>query len=158
MVTFFQYGGSADTEHELPQLSYRCVGLVEEMGPTDQSYRMQLPHHWAGSPLEIAVFPNGSDTAIPVSKLVKDLGVQAHSMFSPSAQCTEAANMAMAIDLHDNALLPRAFEIDLHHFIRGFSASASRIWNASLFARPRCRYQLSRANSKISYIIGKWHA
>ncbi len=91
MVTFFQYGGSADTEHEPPQLAYGCVGLVEEMGPTNQSYRMQLPQHWAGSPLEIAVSSDGSDTAIPLSKLVKGLGVQAYNMFSPSAQCTEAA-------------------------------------------------------------------
>ncbi len=28
----------ANTEHEPPQFSYCCMGLVEEMGPTDQSY------------------------------------------------------------------------------------------------------------------------
>ncbi len=43
-------------------------------------------------------------------------------------------------------------------FIRGLSASAPRIWYASLFAKPRCRYQPSRANSKISYKVGNWHA
>ncbi len=32
--------------------------------------------------------------------------------------------------------------------------SAPRIWHASLFTKPRCRYQPSRANSK----IGNWHA
>ncbi len=29
---------------------------------------------------------------------------------------------------------------------------------AGLFAKPRCRYQPSRANSKISYTIGNWYA
>ncbi len=32
-----------------------------------------------------------------MSKLVKDLGVQADNVFSPSAQCTEAANKAMRL-------------------------------------------------------------
>ncbi len=45
-------------------------------------------------PLRLSFFPGGSGTTIPVSKLVKDLGVQADNMFSPSAQCTEAANKA----------------------------------------------------------------
>ncbi len=37
----------------------------------------------------------GSGTQIPVSKLVKDLGVQTdNNMFSPSAQYIEAANKA----------------------------------------------------------------
>ncbi len=35
-----------------------------------------------------------SDIPIPVSKLVKGLGVQADNMFSPFAQCTEAAKKA----------------------------------------------------------------
>ncbi len=43
-------------------------------------------------------------------------------------------------------------------FIRGFSASAPRIWYAYLLAKPRCRYQLSTANSKISYKACNWHA
>ncbi len=38
--------------------------------------------------------PNGSGISIPVSKLVKDLGVHTDYMFSPSGQCTEAANQA----------------------------------------------------------------
>ncbi len=99
MATFFQYGGCADTEHEPPQKSYGCVGLVEEMGPTNQSYRMQLPHHWAGSPFEIAVFPDGSGFAIPVSKLIEDVGVQTDNMFSPFAQCTEVANKARRLTI-----------------------------------------------------------
>ncbi len=42
----------------------------------------------------LSFVPDGSDTPIPVSNLVKDLGVQRDNMFSPSAQCTEAANKA----------------------------------------------------------------
>ncbi len=45
-------------------------------------------------PLRLSFFPGGSGTTIPVSKLVKDLGVQADNMLSPSTQCTEAANKA----------------------------------------------------------------
>ncbi len=40
------------------------------------------------------VFPDGSGTAIPVSKLFKDVGVQVDDLFSPSAQCTAATNKA----------------------------------------------------------------
>ncbi len=43
-------------------------------------------------PLRLSFFPDGSGTPIPVSKLVKDLEVQADNMFSHSTQCTEAAN------------------------------------------------------------------
>ncbi len=43
-------------------------------------------------PLRLSFYPNGSGIPIPVSTLVKDLGVQTDNMFSPSAQCTEAAN------------------------------------------------------------------
>ncbi len=39
-------------------------------------------------------FLDGSGTPIPVSKLDKDQGVQAHNVFSPSAHFTEAANKA----------------------------------------------------------------
>ncbi len=46
------------------------------------------------SPLRLSVFPVGYGTAIPVSKLVNDLGVQTDNMFSPTALCTEAANKA----------------------------------------------------------------
>ncbi len=34
-------------------------------------------------PLRLSFFPDGSGTSIPVFKLVKDLGVQTDSMFSP---------------------------------------------------------------------------
>ncbi len=68
------------------------MGLVEEIGPTDQSY--QLSPNWVRSSPEIVFFPDRSGTPIPVSKLLKDLGVQTANMFSPSAQCTEAANKA----------------------------------------------------------------
>ncbi len=45
-------------------------------------------------PLRLSFFPDGYGTPIPVSTIVKDLGVQTDFMFSPSAQCTEAANKA----------------------------------------------------------------
>ncbi len=47
---------------------------------------------------------------------------------------------------------------NFNEVIRGLSASAPWIWYASLFVKPRCRYQPSRANLKISYKIGNWHA
>ncbi len=68
--------------------------LVKELGPTDQSYQMQLPHNWARSSPEIVFFPRWYGTTIPVSKFVKDLSVQTDNMFSPSDQCTEATNKA----------------------------------------------------------------
>ncbi len=43
------------------------------------------------APLRMSFYPDGSGTTILVSK---DLGVQTDNMFSPSAQCTEAANKA----------------------------------------------------------------
>ncbi len=63
-----------------------------------------------------------------------------------------------AIDLHDKVLFPRSLEIGFHPFIRVLSASAPRIRWTSQFAKPRCRYQPFRANSKISYKVGSWHA
>ncbi len=69
---------SADTEHEPSQFSYCCMGLVEEMRPTDQSYQRQLPHHWAKKLFR----PNGSGAPIPISKFVKDLGVQTDNKWS----------------------------------------------------------------------------
>ncbi len=64
------------------------MGLVEEMGPTDQSLYLTFGRE---DPLRLSFFPDGSGTPSPASTLVKDLGVQTDNMFSPSAQCTEAA-------------------------------------------------------------------
>ncbi len=64
------------------------------MGPTDQSYQMQLSHDSASSSLRLAFFPDGSGTPIPVFQLVKYLGVQTDSVLSPYAQYTEAGNKA----------------------------------------------------------------
>ncbi len=55
-------------------------------------------------------------------------------------------------------LLLRSLEIGLHPLKRGLSVSTPRIWYASLFAKPRCRHQPSRANSKNSYNFGNWHS
>ncbi len=45
-------------------------------------------------PLRLSFSPDGSCTSIPVFPLVKYLGVQTDNVFSPSTQCTEAANKA----------------------------------------------------------------
>ncbi len=92
LTLLFADDDSVDTEHEPSQLSYCCMGLVEEMGPTDQSYQMQLSHNRDRSSPEIVFFPNGSGTPISVSKLVNDLGVKTSNKFSPSAQLIGAAN------------------------------------------------------------------
>ncbi len=42
-----QKSNTADTEHESSQFSYYRMGLVEEMGLTDKSYQVQVPHNWA---------------------------------------------------------------------------------------------------------------
>ncbi len=77
---------------------------------------MQLPQHWArSSPRRSSFFPDGFGTCIPLSKLVKDLGVQTDNAFSPSAQCTEAANKGRRLifmirrsfqDLSKSAFMP----------------------------------------------------
>ncbi len=66
-------------------------------------------------PLRLSFIPDGSGTPIPLSKLIKDLGVQTDNMRSPSAQCTEAANKARRLivmirrsfqDLSKSAFIP----------------------------------------------------
>ncbi len=49
---------------------------------------------WLEVLLRLSFFPDGSGTPITVSKLVKDVGVQADNMFFPSAQYTKAASKA----------------------------------------------------------------
>ncbi len=43
---------------------------------------------------------------------------------------------------------------------RNYGSTSSTHWirYASLFVKPRSRYQLRRANSKISYKVGYWHS
>ncbi len=108
-------------------------------------------------PLRLSFFPDGSGAPIPVSTLVKDLGVQTDNMFSPSAQCTEAANNARRLIFMIRCSF-QDLKIGFHPFMRGLSVSATQIWYVSLFAKPGCRYQPSRANSKISHTVGSWHA
>ncbi len=45
-------------------------------------------------PTRLSFFPDKSGIPIPVSKLVKDLGVQTDNLPPPSAQCSEAASKA----------------------------------------------------------------
>ncbi len=46
-----------DVKMVTSQFPYRRMGLVEEVGPTDQSYQMQLSHNRARSSPEIVLFP-----------------------------------------------------------------------------------------------------
>ncbi len=109
-------------------------------------------------PLRLSFFPDGSGTPIPVSTLVKDLGVQTDNMFSPSVRCNEAANEARRLIF----IIRLSFEnLSKSAFIRFYgvlSASTSRMWYVSLFTKPRCRYLPSSANSKVSSTVGNWHA
>ncbi len=56
------------TELEHLQLSYCPMGLVQEMGPFDQSCQMQLTCHWIRSSPEVVIFPRWVWQPIPVSK------------------------------------------------------------------------------------------
>ncbi len=75
-------------------LAFTVLLLLHGTGRRNETYRSILLNEttWARSPR--IFFPNGSGTPIPVSKLVKDLGVQADNVFSSSAQFTEAENKA----------------------------------------------------------------
>ncbi len=133
------------TEYELSQFSYCCMGLVEEMGPTDQSHNRAR-----SSP--------GSGIHIPVSKLLKDLGFQTDNMFSPSAQCTEAANKAR-----------RLIFMIKHSFQYLWKLDFTPLYGA--IVRPRLEYGMSAYSPnlvadinhierilKISYTVSNWHA
>ncbi len=76
---------------------------------------MQLSHNRARSSPAIVFFPRWVWHPIPVSKLIKDLGIQTDNMFSPSAQYTEEANKARRLifmirrsfqDLSKSAFIP----------------------------------------------------
>ncbi len=104
------------------------MGLVEEMGPTDQCNYLTIGRE---VPLILSFFPNGSGTPIPVSKLAKDLGVRTDNMFSPFAQCTEAANKARRlifmircsfVDLSKSAFIPLYGALVRSHLEYGMSA------------------------------------
>ncbi len=75
-----------------------------------------------------------SGTPIPVSKLVKDLGVRTDNAFFPSDRCTKALNKP-----------------------RRCSFQESWIWYASVFVKPRGRGQPYGRHSKVSYKVGNWH-
>ncbi len=60
--------------------------------------------------------------------------------------------------MHKNNIFPSLSFIGFHPFIQGLSASAPRSWYASLLGKFCCRYQPSRANSKISFKVGHWHS
>ncbi len=92
-----QIGNSAATERGSSQLSYCRMRQFADKGHTDQSCLVKLPRHWTRSPPEIVFNPAGSGTPIHVFKLLKDLGVQADNVFSPSAQCNQAANKARRV-------------------------------------------------------------
>ncbi len=98
-----QKGNTADTEHESSQFSYYRMGLVEEMGPTDKSYQLQMPHNWAWSSPEVFIF-----TAMSLAQpsLYPNKWVQTVNLFSPSARGFEAANKARRLTI----LVRRSFQ------------------------------------------------
>ncbi len=88
------------------------------------------------SPLRLSFFPDGSDTPIPVSNLVKDLGIQTDSMFPLSAQCTEAANKARRFifmirrsfqDLSKSAFIPLNEALVRSHLAYGMPARSPNL-------------------------------
>ncbi len=78
------------------------------------------------SSLEIVFFPDGSGTPIPVSTLVKGIGVHADNVFSPTAQCIEAANKI------------RRLIFMIRHFFQDLSKSAY-----GALVRPHLEYGMS---------------
>ncbi len=105
-------------------------------------------------PQRLSFFPDGSDTPIPVSNLVKDLGVQTDNMFSPSAQCTEAANKARRLIF----MIRRSFQdLSKSAFITLYEA----------LVRPHLEYGMPACSPnlvadinhyKVSYKVSNWHA
>ncbi len=65
-----------------------------------------------------------------MSKLVKDLRVQADNVFHPSGQCTKAVK---TIELRVKALLPRSVVIGLFLIIRDTNVSTIRPARSSNF-------------------------
>ncbi len=82
------------------------------------------------------------------------------SSSSPSPSFSFVMLLMSSLNVFEkNYLFPRQHS-SCQHFVLlvHFSAAAPRIWYASLFTKPRCGYQPSRANSKIIYKVGNWHA
>ncbi len=126
------------------------MGLFEEIGPTKCNY-LTIGRE---VPLRLSFSPDGSGTPIPVSKLVKALGVQTDHEFSPSAQCADAANNASRLIF----MVRRSFQY--------LSKSASIPLYGAL-VRPHLEYGMPACSlnlmphinhSKISYTVGKWHS
>ncbi len=98
-------------------------------------------------------------TPIPVSTLVKDLGVQTDNMFSPSAQCTEVANKARRLifvmrrsfrDLSKSPLIPLDGALVRPHLEYGMPA-----FSPSLVADINHLERIQRLNSRL--ITGMRH-
>ncbi len=64
------------------------------MGPSDQPYQMQLSHNWARSSPEIVFFSRWVRHHYPCIRISQGSRNSDRNVFSPSAQCTEAANKA----------------------------------------------------------------
>ncbi len=92
---------------------------------------MQLSHNRARSSPEVVFFPRWvwhPHPCIQLSQRFRDSDRQSKQLIF---------------------MIRRSFVIGFHPIIRGLGASSPRIWYASLFAKPRGRYQPFRANSKI---------
>ncbi len=101
----------------------RCADYILPINPSKCKYlsiRREVP-------LRLSFFPDGSGTPMPVSTLVKDLGVQTVHKFSPSAQCTEAANKARRLIFSKSAFIPLYGTLVRPHLEYGTSASSPNL-------------------------------
>ncbi len=60
-------------------------------------------------PLRLSFYPDGSGMPVPVSKIVKDLEVQAYNVFSPSASANKARRLTLVISRSFQGLSKSAF-------------------------------------------------
>ncbi len=78
-------------------------------GRRNGTFRSTLPNATTSSLgrevlLKFSFFPDGPGTPIPVSTLVKDLGVQTANLLCPSTQCTEAVSRAPSVSVFKERL------------------------------------------------------
>ncbi len=113
---------------------------VEEMSPTDQPIAVQLPHNWRRSPPASVFFPRWVWHSRP--------NVQISQISRSSLPLLNTLKLRVAQgDWTSWSGAPS--EIDFYAIKLGLSAHIHRIWHASLFAKPRCRWQPLGANSKL---------
>ncbi len=122
-------------------------GTGHKNGTYQSILRSAITLHWARSPPEIGLSPDGFGTPIPLSQLVKDLWVQTDNVFSSSAQCTETVNKARRL-----IFIRRSFQ--------GPSKLAF-IQLLEAFVRPHLEYGMPACSPNLVEDINKfgyWHS